>query len=63
MKKVLFKVAALFQKNGKMGDFYKILEEKFDPMMDDSSDDGLPDLEELPALTQNSNENFEVFKN
>ena len=29
-------------------------------MMDDSSDDGLPDLEELPALDKASNADFEV---
>ena len=33
---------------------------KYDPMMDDSSDDGLPDLEELPALDKASNADFEV---
>ena len=33
---------------------------KYDPMMDDSSDDGLPDLEELPALEKASNADFEV---
>ena len=29
-------------------------------MMDDSSDDGLPDLEELPALDKASTADFEV---
>lgn len=33
---------------------------KYDPMMDDSSDDGLPDLEELPALDKASTADFEV---
>ena len=41
--------------------FYHLGENmKYDPMMDDSSDDGLPDLEELPALDKASNADFEV---
>ena len=32
-------------------------------MMDDSSDDGLPDLEELPALDKASNADFEESLN